>query len=84
MCGEEHEDRKSGTFKAQKSKGVTLAIWFISQIRNKGQAVIHFSSERIVTCYPDCLVNKNENTCFKCFLYYCPYVFSLHAYLLKI
>jgi hypothetical protein len=44
MCDEEHEAGKNGEFKAQKSKGVTLAMWFISQIQTDGQAVIHFAS----------------------------------------
>jgi len=60
MCDEEHEAGKNGAFKAQKSKDVTLAIWFISQILNEDQAVIHFASKRIVTCYTNYLDNKNE------------------------
>ena len=63
MCDEEHEDGKNAAFKVQESKGVTMAIWFISQILNEGQAVIHFASGRIVTCYTDYLDNKNENIC---------------------
>jgi hypothetical protein len=51
---------KNGAFKVPKSKGVILAIWFISQILNEGQAVIHFASGRIVTCYTDYLDNRNE------------------------
>ena len=82
MCDEEHEARKNGAFKAQKTKGVTLAIWFISQILNEGQAVIHFASKRIVTCYTDYLDNKNEYMCYKFFLYYCPHVISLQFHLL--
>jgi hypothetical protein len=30
MSDEEHEHGKNGAFKAQKSKDVTLTIWFIS------------------------------------------------------
>jgi len=60
MCVEEHEDGKNGVFKAQKSKGVTMAIGFISQILNEGQAVIRFASGRIVTCCTDYLDNKNK------------------------
>jgi hypothetical protein len=54
-------DRK-GYSRHRKSKGVTLAIWFISQILNKGQAVIHFASGRIAICYTDYLDKKNKNT----------------------
>jgi len=50
MC-DEHEDGNNGAFKAQKKKGVTLVIWFISQILNEGQAVNHSASGRIVTCF---------------------------------
>jgi hypothetical protein len=30
MCDEEYEDGKNRAFKAQKSKDVTVTIWFIS------------------------------------------------------
>jgi len=83
MC-DEHEDGKYGAFKAQKTKGVTLAIWFISQILNEGQAVNHSASGRIVTCYTHYLDNKNKYMCLKFFLYYCQHVVSVLAHLLNI
>ena len=55
--------KRMGHSRIKKSKGVTLAIWFISQILNEGQAVAHFASERIVTRYTDYLGNKNEVIC---------------------
>jgi hypothetical protein len=71
-------------FKAQKTKGVTLAMWFISQILKEGQAVNHPAFGRIVTCYTDYLANKNKYICYKFFLYYCPHVISVLAHLLNI